>query len=322
MVVTYITHPDTRNSSPSASQGHSGLYRDPLPTTDGLLLASHTFETRKDEAQGENNAIVSLYDYRIRLLEKSGEYYSATTELTSGIEREVSFWSPDQLETFSGSLWELQAVEVVSSPIPTRAAKAPNRLFSKKSAPGRRVLAQQMQDDNWYKYSENGAPQSTVKIASDGSIAAFVPAQRALSWQLTDSQGEGVVRERYWLSFQPGEIRTCASCHGVNKVDQVGNLPPQNEPIALKNLLRLWNESYTGVVELTNYRLDEMQRHVFDIGGDAFEEIIVEVSSNLSDWTEYARYRIGAEAEPIQFIVPEESNGKKFYRALKSGDLK
>jgi len=37
-------------------------------------------------------------------------------------------------------------------------------------------------------------------------MAAIVPARRALSWQLTDTNGTGVVRERYWITFQPGEI--------------------------------------------------------------------------------------------------------------------
>ena len=39
-------------------------------------------------------------------------------------------------------------------------------------------------------------------------MAAFVPARRAMTWQLTDPAGAPVVRERYWLTFQPGEIRT------------------------------------------------------------------------------------------------------------------
>jgi hypothetical protein len=81
---------------------------------------------------------------------------------------------------------------------------------------------------------------NSVKVASDGSFAAFVPATRALSWQLTDTAGTGVVRERYWLSFQPGEVRVCTSCHGLSDKDQAGKLSPQNEPIALEGLLNLW----------------------------------------------------------------------------------
>jgi hypothetical protein len=79
-----------------------------------------------------------------------------------------------------------------------------------------------------------------VKIGADGSMAALVPARRALSWQLTDPNGEGVVRERNWVSFQSGEIRVCASCHGINTASQTGDPPPTNSPAALQALLAEW----------------------------------------------------------------------------------
>ena len=90
---------------------------------------------------------------------------------------------------------------------------------------GRRVLARE---------------QSKVKIANDGSVAALVPARRALSWQTTSPGGTPVVRERYWLTFQPGEVRVCASCHGLNTRDQLGRTTPQNAPEALRALLKVW----------------------------------------------------------------------------------
>ena len=95
---------------------------------------------------------------------------------------------------------------------------------------GRRVLAR---------------PQSIVQIAADGSVAAMVPARRAMSWQLTDGAGTPVVRERYWLTFQPGEVRVCSACHGVNSHDQLGDAAPQNAPEALRALLRAWKATQT-----------------------------------------------------------------------------
>jgi hypothetical protein len=80
----------------------------------------------------------------------------------------------------------------------------------------------------------------SVQVAADGSIAAMVPARRAMSWQLADGVGTPVVRERYWLTFQPGEVRVCAACHGVNSKDQLGDAAPQNAPEALRALLRTW----------------------------------------------------------------------------------
>jgi hypothetical protein len=50
-----------------------------------------------------------------------------------------------------------------------------------------------------------------------------------------------VVRERYWVTFQPGEIRVCASCHGTNDAAISPKNPiPQNEPEALRALLAAW----------------------------------------------------------------------------------
>lgn len=102
---------------------------------------------------------------------------------------------------------------------------------------GRRVIANLLHDGMSANRIVEGAPRSAIKIASDGSVAAIVPAKRALTWQLTDSTGEPVVRERYWLTFQPGEIRSCAGCHGANTRDQLNRPLPTNEPKALSELL-------------------------------------------------------------------------------------
>jgi hypothetical protein len=67
-----------------------------------------------------------------------------------------------------------------------------------------------------------------------------VPASRALTWQLTDPDGQGVVRERYWLTFAPGEVRVCTSCHGLSSLDQAGDSAPTNPPQALLDLLEWW----------------------------------------------------------------------------------
>jgi hypothetical protein len=109
-------------------------------------------------------------------------------------------------------------------------------------APGRRVLAQPMHDSTaqMLNSAHAGTPAGSVTIASDGSMAAFVPARRAMSWQMTDSAGTPVVRERLWVTFQPGEVRVCASCHGLNNVDQAGGAAPANTPDALYQLLQSW----------------------------------------------------------------------------------
>ena len=92
-------------------------------------------------------------------------------------------------------------------------------------------------------------------IAADGSVALFVPARRALTWQ-TLSPGDTssplaanwpVVRERYWIEYQPGEIRACDGCHGVNTANQAGLAAATNKPQALIDLLNWWKLHGDGI---------------------------------------------------------------------------
>jgi Hydrazine synthase alpha subunit middle domain len=112
-----------------------------------------------------------------------------------------------------------------------------NQVRGYQADPGRRVLAQVMR--NRFNSVSAGATGSVV-LGKDGSMAAFVPARRALTWQLTDSRNKGVVLERNWLTFQPGEVRVCASCHGVNQKSQTGTPDATNSPQALGSLLEYW----------------------------------------------------------------------------------
>jgi uncharacterized membrane protein len=106
---------------------------------------------------------------------------------------------------------------------------------------GRRLLAQPLV--NSMNPLNASGPAGSVKIATDGSTAAFVPANRALTWQTTDSSGAAIVRERVWVTLQPGEIRTCAGCHGENTKNQAGQAAPVNKPEALRELLRYWKQN-------------------------------------------------------------------------------
>ena len=110
---------------------------------------------------------------------------------------------------------------------------------------GRRVLAQVLHDPAALAINpaNPAGPGGSVQIAADGSVAAFVPARRALAWQLTDPNGVGVVRERNWITFQPGEIRVCGSCHGLSELDQAGQAAPANQPQALLTLLQHWKST-------------------------------------------------------------------------------
>jgi hypothetical protein len=319
IALTNVTHPDTYGTTVTAN--HTGRYREPLPLSDGALVAVHT--STQGEESG-NTLTGSNYNFRLKALTLGGNgYWAAGQPLTSGITKTLSFWSPDNLITFSGTLWELNPVEVRARPIPnaptptlaapeqqmfTQAGVTVNEIVTYLQAnnlalvvsrnvtrrddldkqqpfnlrvvnggtqtvgvagkiydvafmqffqadqlrgwtgccsstprPGRRVLAQPMHEFAAVDSNPlSGGPMGAVKVASDGSLAAFVPAQRALTWQLTDAVGTGIVRERVWLTFQPGEIRTCANCHGLSTLDQAGQTTPTNPPQALLELLNYW----------------------------------------------------------------------------------
>src|SRR5204863_5823228 len=110
--------------------------------------------------------------------------------------------------------------------------------------PGRRVLPHPLDDTSAHNPPDPQGPPGSVLIGVDGSLAAFVPAHRATTWQLVDSAGVPVVRERFWVTMQPGEIRVCASCHGSNGEAAVPKqIIPQNEPEAFRTLLQYWKNT-------------------------------------------------------------------------------
>ena len=326
VLVSYLTHPETRSVVPDGQAppaGHSGFYRNPLLTADGRLLASHTSETRAANNDGTRAQPIPRYHFRLmELTSAASGYLEAGTALTGGISKSISYYDPDVLVSYSGNLWELQAVEVRPRPVPA-GAPAPElevpeaQLFLQAGVnpsvlsadleerglalivsrnvttrdagdrqqpfnlsvpggeetlgaggkiydvsyfqlfqgdqirgiggisslrPGRRVLAQVLHDPAALALNPvvPGAPPGSTAIALDGSVAAFVPARRALAWQITEPDATPVVRERFWLTFQPGEIRTCDGCHGVNTVNQAGEAAAQNPPQALTDLLAHW----------------------------------------------------------------------------------
>ncbi|MEY4384918.1 MAG: hypothetical protein RLY20_201 [Verrucomicrobiota bacterium] len=120
--------------------------------------------------------------------------------------------------------------------------------------PGRRVLATPMHDSAAFNYvsAKVGAPLGGTELMPDGSQATIVPANRAVTWHLTGTNNnDSVVKERYWITFRPGEVRTCANCHGINAGDQLGRPAPTNAPLALQKLLQLWRTNAANAYSLT-----------------------------------------------------------------------
>lgn len=322
-IVTYVTHRDTHSTT--STPNHSGLYRNPLPLSNGLVIAAHTAETREDVNTGTRTTPGSRYDFRLKALAPVGSVFVASVPITPGISKAVTYWDPDELVSYSGALWELDPVEVRPRQRPSHSATplspAVQQVFAQQGVTvaslqsylrqrnlalmvthnvttrdradrqqpfnlrvtgtatqtlgaggkiydvshlqlfqadqirglggtaspraGRRVLAQPMHQPGILNPPVTGAPPASVAVAPDGSVAAFIPARRAMSWQLTDSAGVPSVRERYWVTMQPGEVRVCGSCHGVNTSDQAGAAAPTNPPEALRRLLGYWKSQTT-----------------------------------------------------------------------------
>ncbi|MEL1265214.1 hypothetical protein [Pseudoxanthomonas putridarboris] len=297
-----------------AGNGNSlsgGRFRNPLPMSTGQMVATYT-----PSATVQSGVQFRLY----QLKTDAAGMLIAGSPLTSGISKSISWWSPDSRVTFNGTLWELEAVEVVARPRPgnnsfkleapesavlaeeqvsetalrnwmkannlslivtrnqtsrdqadvqqpfnlqvpggVKTSKGSGKVYNiahyqilqgnqiraySNFKSGRRVIAQPTTSQ--YNPANSGGPAGSVKIAADGSTAAFVPANRALTWQTTDAAGTPVVRERVWVTTQPGEIRTCAGCHGENSRNQAGAAEATNKPEALRQLLRHWKQTSGG----------------------------------------------------------------------------
>ncbi|MFZ4619895.1 MAG: T9SS type A sorting domain-containing protein [Bacteroidota bacterium] len=338
MEIFEVTHSVTAASAEDGETpdpNHSGHYKNPLPLSDGQLIASHTTNNFVNKNEGTDQYPKPRYNFRLKTLKdtllggKALKIYG--TPLTSGIVRSLQYYnSNDYIVSRTDTLWELDPVEVRSRPVPPLKTETPiatpeQQIFTEEGVneqlfrdwmkkkdlalivsrnvttrdrtdnaqplnlqvpggaktapfagkiydinymqifqadlrrgqggaggyttprPGRRVLATPMHDGIANNPPLAAAPAGSVKLGLDGSMASLVPAHRALTWQLTDGAGKGVVRERYWVTFQPGEIRTCASCHGINSKDQMGAVKPQNKPEALRALLKNWKTNVMSV---------------------------------------------------------------------------
>jgi len=71
-----------------------------------------------------------------------------------------------------------------------------------------------------------------VPVYADGSAHFVVPADRNISFQVLDENYMEVQRERTYVNYRPGEVRSCIGCH-----ETPDNLPKKgqsNVPMALK----------------------------------------------------------------------------------------
>ena len=105
----------------TAEEFTDGHYRHPRPLSDGTLVASHTTYNDPSDNIGSRAEPESPFQFRIKILDKSGDRWTPGDLLTDGIHKPVQFWDPDVLVTYRESvpMWEFSPVEVTSRPRPS-----------------------------------------------------------------------------------------------------------------------------------------------------------------------------------------------------------
>jgi hypothetical protein len=181
--------------------------------------------------------------------------------------------------------------------------------------PGRRVLAMPMHDAAATNHNvpiTNNIPGAT-RLGLDGSQATFVPARRALSHQTTDNTGQHVVRERYWITYQAGEIRTCAVCHGLNTLSQANTPLPTNSPAALRSLLRYWKDK-TGYAKVLSAGQTNGGFRV-NVSGGTTRTNVLEASSDLTANAWSPILTNGGSTNGLYWLLDSApTNAQRFYR--------
>jgi hypothetical protein len=116
------------NITATATKGPNalGVYRNPLPLTDGSLVACFSPGAALDVNSGTAAFPKSAYAFRLLTLTNNPatKLWNNATNLTPGLPNRSVYWSGSTLVTHSNLFWELQPVEVVSRPVPTRLTAA------------------------------------------------------------------------------------------------------------------------------------------------------------------------------------------------------
>ncbi len=198
-----------------------GLWRAPLPLSDGRLIASWT------PGEWEERPEAPL-PFELWIMNGDGS------------NKETLLESP--------GLWNLQAVELVARTPPTlqTGVMRPEYPYAVINAfdvtlredddqpvpsPGQvtaiRVYREDVRTPNTHdlQMDEGGIgafdpwddPDTeflgTAPVHPDESFAVVVPADTPVTWELVDAGGNVVVRERFGTELRAGELRQCAGCH-------------------------------------------------------------------------------------------------------------
>ena len=197
-----------------------GFWRSPLPLADGRIVASFS--------PGELEERDGPLPFELWIMDGDGS------------NRELLYRDPD--------LWSFQAVEAIARTPPMLASGEMKPLYPYAiinafdvthreedqqgvPAPGQvtaiRLLREDVRTPNTHDLQLEGSgtgaflawddpdtePIGTAPVAADDSFAVVVPVDTPLTWELLDTAGNVVVRERFGTELRAGEVRQCAGCH-------------------------------------------------------------------------------------------------------------
>ena len=155
----------------------------------------------------------------------------------------------------------------------------------------RRVLAQYLHDPGVDNPTPAAAPLASVHLGPDGSMSAIVPARRAMTWQLADTNGTGVVRERYWLTLCRGRN---PQLHQLSRHQRNGPGRPSGahqHPLALIQLLNYWKTHATVQPTVaTNLGSQYFQISFVRRPAETGVTYHVQSSADTKTWTDIATY--------------------------------
>ncbi len=105
-----------------------------------------------------------------------------------------------------------------------------NEVIPRYWATGRR-WASSLSSSGWKAALWPRVQWGVVPVEEDGSACFTVPANRSLFLQALDEDFQEIQRERTYVTYRPGEVRSCTGCHG--RSNEVGHAVTSGTPLAL-----------------------------------------------------------------------------------------
>jgi hypothetical protein len=218
----------------SGQSGH--LYTHPFPVSDREFLVSYKVKA-SDHCQNVSNA------YAIYLLDTQGRHRRVHAD------PELSCWHPvpivarpvpPHVEDYRDPTYAAknEAVCTVANVYQGMEGVPPgtvkwlriNEALPRYWSTGRR-WDPSLSSSSWKAALWPRVQWGVVPVERDGSAHFVVPANRSIFFQALDENFQEVQRERTYVNYAPGEVRSCTGCHGQSH--HTAAAPASPTPIAL-----------------------------------------------------------------------------------------